>query len=63
MEWKRGRDPIQLHSDWMIEAKIAEQKQLEEIRAQLQTEMEQAVRFAIAAPYPSPGEVVEDVYA
>ncbi len=62
-EWKRTRDPIELHSDWMIETKIAELQQLEDIRAQLRREMEDAVRFATAAPYPSPGEVTEDVYA
>jgi len=33
------------------------------IRSEVESEMEAAVKFAVDAPYPSPEEVDQDVYA
>ncbi|MGZ5023038.1 MAG: thiamine pyrophosphate-dependent dehydrogenase E1 component subunit alpha, partial [Chthoniobacterales bacterium] len=61
--WKTERDPIANFARWLIEQKIADKAKLDAISSELETEMQSAVAFATAAPYPSPDEVAEDVYA
>jgi pyruvate dehydrogenase E1 component alpha subunit len=61
--WRTERDPILILGKWLIEEKIADQKTLQQIEADLEAEMKKAVEFAVAAPYPSVDEVAEDVYA
>jgi acetoin:2,6-dichlorophenolindophenol oxidoreductase subunit alpha len=61
--WKTERDPIKLHGRWLIEQEHADASALEGIDNEARTEMESAVKFAIAAPYPSVDQVDEDVYA
>jgi acetoin:2,6-dichlorophenolindophenol oxidoreductase subunit alpha len=61
--WISERDPIKILSDWLLAEKHADTGQLEGITQELRTEMEAAVKFAVAAPYPAVGEVGEDVYA
>jgi pyruvate dehydrogenase E1 component alpha subunit len=61
--WKTERDPIRNFLAWMIEQKIADQAQLAQIESELTTEMDKAVEFAVAAPYPKPEAAEQDVYA
>jgi TPP-dependent pyruvate/acetoin dehydrogenase alpha subunit len=61
--WKTERDPIVNFGKWLLEQKIAEKSQLDAIAVELETEMESAVAFALATPYPSADEVSDDVYA
>lgn len=61
--WKTERDPIQLHGKWLVELGLATSGSLEEIAKQAREEMQAAVKFAVAAPYPSPEQVEQDVYA
>jgi acetoin:2,6-dichlorophenolindophenol oxidoreductase subunit alpha len=62
-QWKTQRDPIQNFAAWLIGQKFADAASLEGIQAEVRAEMKAAVEFAIAAPYPNPSEVDEDVYA
>jgi acetoin:2,6-dichlorophenolindophenol oxidoreductase subunit alpha len=62
-EWKKTRDPIQRLGKWMIGEGLADQAKFDRIDADIKTEMEAAVDFAIKAPYPEVREVEEDVYA
>jgi acetoin:2,6-dichlorophenolindophenol oxidoreductase subunit alpha len=62
-KWKTERDPIRKLADWMLDQKIADSAQLSAIESELIAEMDKAVQFAVAAPYPSPEEVEQDVYA
>jgi pyruvate dehydrogenase E1 component alpha subunit len=62
-EWKAKRDPIQNLAAWLAEQKLADAGKLEEIQKEVRAEMKAAVEFAIAAPYPSPEEAEQDVYA
>jgi TPP-dependent pyruvate/acetoin dehydrogenase alpha subunit len=62
-EWKTKSDPIKNLTDWLIEQKFAEKTSLNAIENEVRAEMKAAVEFAIAAPYPSPEEAQEDVYA
>jgi acetoin:2,6-dichlorophenolindophenol oxidoreductase subunit alpha len=59
----RERDPIKLFSDWMISNGIADKAAIEKIDADVKAEVEAAVDFAIKAPYPTPDEVDQDIYA
>ena len=61
--WKAERDPIKLLSDWLIQENLADTASLDRIYSEAKTEIEKAVEFALAAPYPQPGEVDQDVYA
>lgn len=62
-QWKSERDPLKLLADWLQTQKLADAAQLERMQAELKVEMEKAVAFAIAAPYPEAQEVWQDVYA
>jgi len=62
-QWRAERDPIQLLDNWLISEKIADRARLDKIRAETKAEIEQAVQFAIAAPYPAVDKVAQDVYA
>ena len=62
-EWKTRRDPILLFSEWLIGEKIADAAALAKIETEVEAEMQAAVEFAIAAPYPEKSEVDQDVYA
>jgi TPP-dependent pyruvate/acetoin dehydrogenase alpha subunit len=61
--WKTERDPIANFAKWLIDQKLADAAALDQVRAELESEMKKAVDFAIAAPYPGVDEVAEDVYA
>jgi pyruvate dehydrogenase E1 component alpha subunit len=63
LEWKTRRDPILLFSEWLIGEKIADSAALKKIETEVEAEMQAAVEFAIAAPYPEKSEVDQDVYA
>ena len=61
--WKTERDPIKLLADWLIAQNVADRAALDKIQVEVQAEMVKAVQFAIAAPYPTPDKVDQDIYA
>ena len=61
--WKTERDPIRLMADALAAEGIADRARLERIQAEVQSEVEKAVEFATAAPYPGVDKVDQDVYA
>ena len=61
--WMTERDPIALHSQWLLAEGLVDETTLERIRHDLTVEMDAAVEFAVNAPYPDPSRVEEDVYA
>jgi len=62
-QWKTERDPIQILGAWLIGQKLADGARLEEIHAEVKAEIDRAVQFATAAPYPGADKVQQDVYA
>ena len=62
-KWKTERDPVKTLSDWLVREGHVQLALLTSIDAELKVEMQKAADFAVAAPYPSPDEVDEDVYA
>jgi pyruvate dehydrogenase E1 component alpha subunit len=61
--WMTERDPIKKHAAWLLEKKFADAKQLGQIDTEVKSEMEAAVKFATAAPYPGLDQVEQDIYA
>lgn len=62
-EWLRENDPIKNYSEWLEEEKHADAATLSAIESELKSEMDKAMKSAIAAPYPGIDEVGQDVYA
>jgi acetoin:2,6-dichlorophenolindophenol oxidoreductase subunit alpha len=62
-KWISERDPIKLLREWLIAENHVNAAQLENIAAEVKSEIDRAVQFALAAPYPDPSEVQENVYA
>jgi len=61
--WKMERDPLKLLSSTLLKEGAVEKAFLAAIDAEVISEMDAAVRFAIAATYPKTDEVDQDVYA
>lgn len=61
--WKTERDPIKLHGSWLAAQGYADAAALKQIETEARAEMEAAVKFAVAAAYPSVDQVEQDVYA
>lgn len=62
-QWKTERDPIRIFGDWLVSEGPADRAALDKIHGEVKAEIARAVEFALAAPYPDPSEVDEDVYA
>jgi pyruvate dehydrogenase E1 component alpha subunit len=61
--WKTERDPIQVLGDWLTAQNLADRARFDQIHAEVKSDVEEAVQFAMAAPYPSLDQVGQDVYA
>jgi len=63
LQWKTDRDPIRIMGDWLTSEGLADRAALDQIHDEVKAEIDSAVKFALAAPYPSPDKVDQDVYA
>ncbi len=61
--WLTEHDPIKNHGAWLVEQGLAESGLLKQIETEVENEMQAAVEFALAAPFPSLDEVEKDIYA
>jgi pyruvate dehydrogenase E1 component alpha subunit len=61
--WKTERDPLKVMSAWLLENNAADAAALDQAKTEIEAEIEQAVQFALATPYPDAARVTEDVYA
>jgi TPP-dependent pyruvate/acetoin dehydrogenase alpha subunit len=62
-EWVTERDPVTLHGEWLMANGVADRPALDAVQAELVTQMDAAVEFAISSPYPDKSRVTEDIYA
>ncbi len=62
-QWKSERDPINILRAWLREQGFADSAFFAQTETEVRAEMENAVQFALSAPYPDPAEVEQDVYA
>ncbi|MEW6753883.1 MAG: thiamine pyrophosphate-dependent dehydrogenase E1 component subunit alpha [Candidatus Latescibacterota bacterium] len=61
-QWQ-ARDPLQVLADWMLAKGLTDADALACLRTEVQSQVEAAAAFAIAAPYPDATEVDAHVYA
>jgi len=62
-EWMTRHDPLQTLAARLTAQRLVEQNVLERIEADVKNEIDAGVQWALAAPYPAPAQVDEDVYA
>ena len=62
-QWKTERDPIRIMGEWLKSQGLADGPALDKIHDEVKAEIDGGVQFALAAPYPSPDKVDQDVYA
>ena len=62
-QWKTDRDPIRIMDDWLLAQGQADRSALDKLQVEVKAEIDSAVQFALASPYPSPDKVDQDVYA
>ena len=60
--WKQ-RDPIELHSRWLLEQGIASRDDVERLQREVAATIEEALEFARESPYPDPEDLITDLYA
>jgi TPP-dependent pyruvate/acetoin dehydrogenase alpha subunit len=61
--WTSDRDPIAILGAHLLQEGAADRAALDRVDAEVTREMDDAVQWAIDAPYPAVNEVAEDVYA
>jgi len=61
-EWKK-KDPIPRFEEKLAQMGIMTEEQMKQVREEIASKIEEAVQFAEESPWPSPEEVLEDVYA
>jgi pyruvate dehydrogenase E1 component alpha subunit len=57
--WIQDRDPIAL----LVQQLQLDDDEVQRVRTEVEAEVDAAVEYALAAPFPEPSEVTEDVYA
>ena len=62
-EWMTLRDPLKLLADWLLGQQLTDQAVLDQIHAEVKTEIMAAVQFALNAPFPDVSQVNQHVYA
>jgi pyruvate dehydrogenase E1 component alpha subunit len=61
-EWE-ARDPLVRYEARLLAERVTDRAELDEIGQRCAVEVEDAVAYAEASPWPDPGTVMEGVYA
>ncbi|MGE5620389.1 MAG: thiamine pyrophosphate-dependent dehydrogenase E1 component subunit alpha [Sphingomonadaceae bacterium] len=61
-DWKNNRDPLKLFADKLVGDRICTREEVEAVDAEIQKEIDDAIEFAKAAPFPKVSEVSLYVY-
>jgi len=61
-DWVK-KDPIPRFAQKMLDDKILTQKELDQLHADIDTELKEAIAFAEESPLPEPADMFEDIYA
>ncbi|MCH9010626.1 MAG: thiamine pyrophosphate-dependent dehydrogenase E1 component subunit alpha [Chloroflexi bacterium] len=62
VEHWRQRDPIVLHSRWLLEQGIASRDEIDRVEREVAATIEEALQFARESPYPVPEDLFTDLY-
>jgi TPP-dependent pyruvate/acetoin dehydrogenase alpha subunit len=63
VEYWKGRDPISIHKELLVEHAMATTAEIEEMEAKVKAEIGDALEFARTSPYPEPEAIFEDMFA
>jgi len=63
LRYKAERDPLHILTRWLVAERMAAPEEFARAEQQVRAEVAAGLQFALAAPYPDPGEVDRDVYA
>ncbi|MEM3578607.1 MAG: pyruvate dehydrogenase (acetyl-transferring) E1 component subunit alpha [Candidatus Bathyarchaeia archaeon] len=58
-----AKDPIKQFKEKLLRLNVLTEAEIQQIDREIVAEIEEAVRYAIESPYPTPEEALEDVYA
>ena len=61
--WRATRDPIDNFGAWLAREGVATEAELTAVREAVAKEADEAVAYALAAPYPEPSQVTAHVFA
>lgn len=61
-EWL-GKDPVKLLKKRLIQESVLSESEIAGIEKEIEARIEEAVKFAVASPFPTPQEALQDVYA
>ena len=61
-DWKENKDPIKRFKQYMLDNKLATEKELAQIEEDSAAEMAKATEFALNSPEPDPAHVMDDVF-
>jgi TPP-dependent pyruvate/acetoin dehydrogenase alpha subunit len=61
--WRENRDPVKILRTRILDAGMATGEELDDLAARAHEEVEEAVRYGMAAPEPEPSALFEDVFA
>jgi pyruvate dehydrogenase E1 component alpha subunit len=62
-EWYRNSDPLLIFVRELVDAKVATREEIAKLEQTVLATIQEAVRFALASPYPKPEAALEDVFA
>ena len=62
-EWYRSCDPLLIYIRELVEAKQATREEIAHIDKKVKAEIDDAVKLAVASPYPSPEEAAKEYFA
>jgi pyruvate dehydrogenase E1 component alpha subunit len=62
-EWRETKDPLKILADKLLSQNLTDQNVLDQIYADVKSEVEAGVNFAIEASFPDVAEVEQDIYA
>lgn len=62
-EWRETKDPLKILADKLLSQNLTDQTVLDQIYADVKSEIETGVKFAIESPFPDVAEVDQDIYA
>ncbi len=62
-EWRTRRDPLKILAQRLITGRLTDQSVLDGIAAEVKSEVERGVQFALEASFPQASEVTQDVFA
>ena len=63
IEFWRQRDPIDIHSKWLLENDVASQEEIDKVQNDVYEAIGDALQFARESPYPDEADLFTDMFA